>query len=35
MFYLLDVKNERNVNLFNKFEEYIQLENNINKYFGE
>lgn len=35
MFYLLDVKNERNVKLFNKFEEYIRLENNINKYFGE
>lgn len=34
-FYLLDAENERNVKLLNKFIEYIRLENNINKYFGE
>lgn len=34
-FYLLDAKNERNVKLLNKFEEYVRLENNINRYFGE
>lgn len=34
-FHLLDAENERNVKLLNKFEEYVKLENNINKYFGE
>lgn len=34
-FCLLDAENERNIKLLNKFEEYVRLENNINKYFGE